>query len=330
MHQQEEELAVVLARCTTPEQVREQGRRATASLRAAFEQLRHLSPDERRSAGQELNRTKKALEQLVDIRLQALAAEQPVTATRLSPTLPVPPAPVGKVHPTVAVMRRMHAFFTALGFTVADGPEIESDWYNFSALNLAPEHPAREMHDTIYLSEPSLLLRTHTSAVEIRAMEATRPPLRVIVPGKAYRAESVNATNNHVFYQYEVLAVDRGLSMAHLCATIDAFLHYLFGAAVRTRLRAKYYPQVEPGLGVDLECRFCRGEGCVVCKGKGWIEILGGGMVHPNTLAAVGLDWREHSGFALGLGLDRLVMSTAGIADIRQLYGPRMAYIGEV
>jgi phenylalanyl-tRNA synthetase alpha chain len=329
MHQQEEELAVALARSSTPESVREQGRRAIASLRAAFEQLRNLSPEERRSAGQKLNRTKAAIERLVEARLQELAAAQPITATHLCPTLPVLPMRVGQVHPTVAVMRRMHAFFTALGFTVADGPEIESDWYNFSALNLPPEHPAREMHDTIYLSEPSLLLRTHTSAVEIRAMEASRPPLRVIVPGKAYRAESVNATNNHMFFQYEVLAIDRGLSMAHLRATLDAFLRYLFGAA-HTRLRAKYYPQVEPGLGVDLQCRFCDGVGCAVCKGKGWIEILGGGMIHPNALAAVGLDWREYSGFAFGLGLDRLVMSATGIADIRQLYGPRMAYIGEV
>jgi phenylalanyl-tRNA synthetase alpha chain len=330
MHPLEEALTAALARCTTPEQAREQGRRAMASLRSAFEQLRNLPPEQRRSAGQALNHAKAAIERRVDARLQALAVEQPPTATHLSPTLPVPPVRVGQVHPTVAVMRRMHAFFTALGFTVADGPEIESDWYNFAALNLPPEHPAREMHDTIYLREPSLLLRTHTSAMEIRAMEASRPPVRVIVPGKAYRAESVNATNNYMFFQYEVLAVDRGLSMAHMRATIEAFLRYLFGAAARTRMRAKYYPQVEPGFGMDLQCRFCGGAGCAVCKGKGWIEILGGGMVHPNALAAVGLDWREHSGFAFGLGLDRLVMSATGIADIRQLYGPRMAYISEV
>ncbi|HET9221624.1 MAG TPA: phenylalanine--tRNA ligase subunit alpha [Roseiflexaceae bacterium] len=330
MHELEEELIAALARCTTPEQAREQARRATASLRAAFEQLRSLPTEQRRSAGQELNRAKAAIERRVDARIQALAAEQPLAATHLSPTLPASPVRVGQVHPTVAVMRRMHAFFTALGFTVADGPEIESDWYNFSALNLPPEHPAREMHDTIYLREPGLLLRTHTSAMEIRAMQASPPPLRVIVPGKAYRAESVNATNNYMFFQYEVLAVERGLSMAHMRATIEAFLRYLFGAAARTRMRAKYYPQVEPGFGMDLQCRFCGGSGCAVCKGKGWIEILGGGMVHPNALAAVGLDWREHSGFAFGLGLDRLVMSATGIADIRQLYGPRMAYIPEV
>jgi phenylalanyl-tRNA synthetase alpha chain len=228
------------------------------------------------------------------------------------------------------VLRRMNGFFRGLGFSVADGPEIESEWYNFSALNLPAEHPAREMHDTIYISEPALLLRTHTSAMEIRAMEARRPPLRVVVPGKAYRAEAVNATNNYMFYQYEVLAVERGLSMAHLRATIEALLRFMFGPNVRSRIRAKYYPQVEPGLGVDLACRFCEGRGCAVCKGKGWIEILGGGMVHPNALDAVGIDWREHSGFAFGMGLDRMVMSATGIADIRQLYGPRMAYIREV
>jgi len=234
------------------------------------------------------------------------------------------------VHPTIAILRRMNAFFQALNFEVADGPEIETDWYNFAALNLPPEHPAREMHDTIYIRGSALLLRTHTSSVEIRAMEQRRPPLRVIVPGKAYRSESVNATNNYMFFQCEGLVVDRDVNMGHLRFVLGAFLDYMFGAQIQARFRAKYYPQVEPGLGVDLQCQFCGGAGCSVCKGKGWIEILGGGMVHPNALAAVGIDWREYSGFAFGMGLDRLVMSATGIADIRQLYGPRMSYIGEV
>ena len=213
---------------------------------------------------------------------------------------------------------------------MVEGPEIESDRYNFTALNLPPEHPAREMHDTIYIREPELLLRTHTSSVEIRAMEERKPPLRVVVAGKAYRYEAANPTNSHMFFQYQGLLVDRGISMAHLRFVLSSFLRFMFGEDVETRYRAKYYPQVEPGLGVDLRCQFCAGRGCSICKGKGWIEILGGGMVHPNALAAVGLDWSVYSGFAFGMGLDRLVMSATGIEDIRQLYGPRMSYIPEV
>jgi phenylalanyl-tRNA synthetase alpha chain len=324
-----EQTAAELRDSGTPEQARERGRLALVALRAEFQRLRALPAEERRQAGQALNAAKAAIERLLDERLAELAAETSQRSGR-DPQLPIAPLRLGRVHPTTALLRRMNAFFGAMGFAVVEGPEIESDWYNFSALNLPPWHPAREMHDTIYLAEPSLLLRTHTSAAEIRAMELRPLPLRVVVPGKAYRAESVNATNASMFYQYEVLAVDRDLSVAHLRATIDAFLRFLFGEQVRTRTRAKYYPQVEPGLGVDLACRFCDGRGCGVCKGKGWIEILGGGMVHPNALEAAGIDWQEWSGFAFGLGLDRLVMTATGIADIRYLYGPRMLYISEV
>lgn len=322
--------AAALSAADDADAVRRQRRAAAAELRAAFQRLGGLEPEERRRIGQVLNAARATIERLADERLAALTREQRPAPAPYDPARPVTPTRLGRPHPTTAVLRRINGYFQALGFMVVDGPEIESDWYNFSALNLPPEHPAREMHDTIYIREPELLLRTHTSSMEIRAMERQRPPLRVAVPGKAYRAEAVNATNNYMFYQYEVLAVEPGLSMAQLRATIDGLLRVLFGPDVRSRVRAKYYPQVEPGLGVDLACRFCDGAGCGVCKGKGWIEILGGGMVHPNALAAIGIDWREYSGFAFGMGLDRLVMSAAGIADIRQLYGPRMAYIGEV
>lgn len=224
----------------------------------------------------------------------------------------------------------MNAFFGSLGFEVADGPEVESDWYNFSALNLPSDHPAREMHDTIYVLEPDVLLRTHTSPVEIRTMESHALPLRVVVPGKAYRNEDTNPTNNYMFYHYEGLAVDNSIHMGHLHWVLGAFLDFMFGPQTQRRFRAKYYPQVEPGLGVDLLCRFCSGAGCHVCKGKGWIEILGAGMVHPNVLASAGIDWNRYSGFAFGMGLDRLVMGATGISDIRELYGPHMTYVSEV
>jgi phenylalanyl-tRNA synthetase alpha chain len=325
-----QQLLEQIGHSATPDQVRERRRHALAITRRAFQDLANLDPAERRRRGQDLNRAKAEIERLADERLRLLEMTDRHADTQRVPDLPVAPAPIGQVHPTIAVLRRMNGFFRALGFDVADGPEIESDWYNFAALNLPPEHPAREMHDTIYLRGSELLLRTHTSSVEIRALEQRKPPLRVIVPGKAYRSEAVNATNNYMFFQYEGLVVQRDISMAHLRSVLGTFLQYMFGAQIQARFRAKYYPQVEPGLGVDLQCQFCSGSGCAVCKGKGWIEILGGGMVHPNALAAVGIDWHAYSGFAFGMGLDRLVMSAMGIADIRQLYGPRMSYIGEV
>lgn len=324
-----EQTVTALRESTSPEEVRERARAALATLRTAFQHLPTLPPDERRRAGQSLNAAKGAIERLLDERLSELAPAQD-SGTRRDPTLPVVPLRLGRPHPTIALLRQINAFFAAAGFVVIEGPEIERDWYNFTALNLPAWHPAREMHDTIYIAEPELLLRTHTSAAEVRALESRSLPLRVAVPGKSYRAEAANATNAAMFFQYEVLAVDRALSVAQLRATIDAFLCFLFGPEVQTRIRAKYYPQVEPGIGVDLRCRFCDGRGCGICKGKGWIEVLGGGMVHPTTLAAAGIDWQEWSGFAFGMGLDRLVMSATGIADIRHLYGPRMLYISEI
>jgi phenylalanyl-tRNA synthetase alpha chain len=311
-------------------QVRERRRELLASVRRQFQGLSALPPEDRRRVGQELNRLKAAIERVADERLRALEAEPRQDRAGFDPALPVPPLRLGRAHPTTTVLRRMNTFFHSLGFDVVDGPEIESDWYNFGALNLPPEHPAREMHDTIYIVEPELLLRTHTSSVEIRVMEQRRPPLRIVVPGKAYRYESVNATNHYMFFQYEGLVVERDISMAHLQFVLSSFLRFMFGEGVETRFRAKYYPQVEPGLGVDLRCQFCGGAGCGICKGKGWIEILGGGMAHPNVLASVGIDWEQYGGFAFGMGLDRLVMSATGIEDIRQLYGPRMSYIPEV
>ena len=161
-------------------------------------------------------------------------------------------------------------------------------------------------------------------------MERQKPPIRIVAPGKAYRFEAVNASNNYMFYQYEGLAIDRNIKMSHLYWVLHEFLHYMFGSQRKSRFRAKYYPQVEPGLGVDLACDFCSGSGCTVCKQKGWVEILGAGMVHPNVFAGMGIDWNRYSGFAFGMGLDRLVMAATGISDIRELYGPRMSYIPEV
>jgi phenylalanyl-tRNA synthetase alpha chain len=315
---------------TSLDQVREKRREVQARVRQQFGGLSTLEPAEKRRVGQQLNRIKAEIEQLAAVRLHELEAAQPQAGEAFDPALPAPPLRLGHVHPTIAILRRMNAFFQSLGFEVVDGPEIETDHYNYGALNIPPDHPAREMQDTIYLVEPDLLLRSHTSAVETRVMERRKPPIRIVAPGKAYRNEAINATNNYMFFQYEGLAIDRHIKMSHLHWVLTAFLHFMVGADCKSRFRAKYYPQVEPGLGVDLACEFCGGSGCSVCKQKGWIEILGAGMVHPKVLTLMGIDWSQYSGFAFGMGLDRLVMSATGISDIRELYGPRMSYIPEV
>jgi phenylalanyl-tRNA synthetase alpha chain len=315
---------------TSLEQVREKRRDLQVWVSQQFQGLSSLEPAEKRRIGQELNRLKTEIERLVAARLHELEAVKPQAGEAFDLELPGPPLRLGRAHPTVVILRRMNSFFQSLGFEVVDGPEIETDRYNYGALNIPADHPAREMQDTIYVLEPDVLLRSHTSAVETRIMEGQKPPIRIVAPGKAYRNEAINATNNYMFFQYEGLAIDRHIKMSHLHWILAEFLKFMFGADCKSRFRAKYYPQVEPGLGVDLACEFCGGSGCSTCKQKGWIEILGAGMVHPNVLNLMGIDWSQYSGFAFGMGLDRLVMTATGITDIRELYGPRMSYIPEV
>lgn len=323
-------VASELQALTSLGQVREKRRELQAWVRQQFQGLGSLEPAEKGRVGQELNRLKAEIERLVAARLHELEVVKPQIGEAFDPELPAPPLRLGRVHPTITILRRMNSFFQSLGFEVVNGPEIETDHYNYGALNIPPGHPAREMQDTIYLLEPDVLLRSHTSAMEIRVMEQQKPPIRIVAPGKAYRHEAINATNNYMFFQYEGLAIDRHIKMSHLHSVLTEFLNFMFGPHCKSRFRAKYYPQVEPGLGVDLACEFCGGSGCSVCKQKGWIEILGAGMVHPNVLTLMGINWSEYSGFAFGMGLDRLVMSATGITDIRELYGPRMSYIPEV
>jgi phenylalanyl-tRNA synthetase alpha chain len=330
LHQAVDTFTSELQSLANPDQVREKRREWLAWVRQQFQGLSSLEPAEKRRIGQELNHVKSEIERLVTERLRELDVPNHRVGQEFNPEFPAPPMRLGNVHPTIAILRKMNAFFQSIGFEVEDGPEIESDWYNFAALNLPANHPAREMQDTIYIQEPDVLLRTQSSAVETRVMERQKPPIRIVAPGKAYRFEAVNASNNYMFYQYEGLAIDRNLKMSHLYWVLHEFLHFMFGSQRKSRFRAKYYPQVEPGLGVDLACDFCSGSGCTVCKQKGWVEILGAGMVHPNVFACMGIDWNRYSGFAFGMGLDRLVMAATGISDIRELYGPRMSYIPEV
>jgi phenylalanyl-tRNA synthetase alpha chain len=213
-----------------------------------------------------------------------------------------------------------------MGFSVADGPEIENDEYNYNRLNLPADHPARDLQDSLYIDEPNFLLRTHTSSVESHLLAEVKPPFRYVIPGKVYRYENANATNNIMFYQYEGMAVGTDITLAQLKGTLDLFVKKFFGEKRKTRFRCKYYPQVEPGVGVDISCIFCNKKGCTVCKYRGWIEMLGAGMVHPNMFIKAGLDPEVYSGFAWGMGLDRIVMQRYGISDIRSLYNGDIGY----
>lgn len=243
-------------------------------------------------------------------------------------TLPMPPKESGYLHPTTQVIRELNKFFRYHGFSVYEGPEIETDEYNFRRLNLPEDHPATDLMDSLFIKSPSVLLRTHTSSVEARALESLKPPIRIVTPGKCYRNETTNKTNNSFFYQYQGVVVDKGITMKHLKATLEQVHKFLFGDDVVLRYRYKYYPEVSPGMGVDMRCTFCGGKGCEVCKGRGWLEMLGCGMIHYNTLKMSGIDPEEYTGFAFGMGLDRHVMQKFGLEDIRKLYGGGMVYTG--
>lgn len=242
-------------------------------------------------------------------------------------TIPGNKIKTGRYHPTTLIIRELNNFFRYYGYSVAEGPEIETDEYNFEKLNLPKDHPARDLQDSLYIKEPDILLRTHSSSVETRVMTSTKPPIRIVVPGKCYRNESANKSNSAIFYQYEGLAIDKNINMGNLKFTLEEMAKFLYGNDVKTRFRCKYYPQVEPGVGLDIKCTFCEGSGCSVCKYRGFIELVGAGMVHPKALESCGIDHKVYSGFAFGVGLDRIVMTKFNIPDIRYLYSGIMVYV---
>lgn len=289
-----------------------------------FEEMKTLSGEEKKGAGQKINELKNAIEQLIHEKQQTLSGI--VVQESVDTSLPGIRPGIGHLHPTTQVMRKLNSFFRYLGYSVYEGPEIETNEFNFEKLNLPKDHPARELADTLYIEEPEVLLRTHTSSVETRALTQEELPIRIVVPGKVYRNEEENATNGSMFYQYEGLVVDKNISMADLKGTLIAFVKFLYGPDTKTRFRAKYYPQVEPGAGLDVGCTFCGGKGCQVCKYRGYIEVLGAGMVHPNLLQACGINPQEWSGFAFGMGFDRLVMLSYGITDVRRLYDGSLTF----
>ncbi len=284
-----------------------------------------LEPDDRRSVGKRANEVRGQLEDILAARrdeLQALAETELLAADRVDVSLPGRREPLGSLHPLTITEYAIVDVFMRLGFRVAEGPEIETDWYNFTALNIPPDHPARSMKDSLFVDvegHPDLLLRTETSAVQIHTMEAQQPPVYIVSPGRVYRRETLDATHSAVFHQIEGLAVDEGITFADLKGTLEAFAKALFGPEQRVRFSPSYFPFVEPGAQVDVSCFRCGGAGCRTC-GNGWIEMLGAGMVHPSVLENVGYDPERYTGFAFGMGVERVAMIRYGIPDIRLFF----------
>lgn len=296
--------------------------RKSGLVHALIKQIGRVPREERRAFGQAVNELKTYVESSLErlrADLEARAQAEQLERERVDITLPGLRPRFGHPHPITRMRQRIEDIFVAMGYTVEDGPEVEASFYNFDALNIPPGHPAREAQDTLYLSS-DIALRTQTSTVQIRTMERRRPPLRIIAPGKVFRRDTPDPTHNPMFYQVEGLTVDRNIHMGHLKGTLQEFVRRMFGPEVKTRFRPSYFPFVEPGAEVDYSCFLCFGRGCRVCKGAGWIELGGCGMVHPKVLRGVGIDPEEFTGFAFGLGIDRMAALIYGIDDIRLLY----------
>jgi phenylalanyl-tRNA synthetase alpha chain len=296
--------------------------------------LAKLAPDERRSAGARFNEAKNRIESALAERREALARaklDARLAEEALDVTLPARGIGRGGLHPATRTLERMERLFRSIGFEVADGPEIETDFHNFAALNMPAGHPARSMHDTFYVkgSDEHLVLRTHTSPIQVRYMQQHRPPIKIIAPGRVYRVDS-DATHSPMFHQVEGLWIDEDVSMADLKGVLTDFLRRFFeDEKIRTRFRASFFPFTEPSAEVDMSCVFCGGSGCRVCGHSGWLEIAGAGEVHPNVLTHCGIDAEKHIGFAFGLGPDRLTMLRYGIDDLRLFYEGDLRFLGQ-
>ncbi len=286
--------------------------------------------EERKAVGASANEVKALLERHYEEKKETLKQqayqelERTLTVEKIDVTLPGRTVPLGRLHPITQIVRQICDIFIALGFQVVEGPEVEWDYYNFEALNIPADHPARDMFSTFWIDTESgerpMLLRTHTSPMQIRVMERTRPPVRVVVPGKVYRYEATDATHESMIYQIEGLAVDENITLADLKGTLFEFAKRLFGEERKVRFRCDYFPFVEPGVEMAIDCFTCGGTGCRLCSGTGWIEILGAGMVHPDVLRRVNYDPDVYTGFAFGLGLERILMLRYGMDDIRLFY----------
>ena len=300
-------------------------------LTALLRGMGQLAPEERPKAGQMINEAREKLTAILEEKageIKAKEREEALARETIDVTQPAPALEVGSVHPINLVMDELVECFTGMGFEVLEGPEIELDHYNFELMNIPKNHPARDAQDTFYVDD-NIVLRTHTSPMQARAMLTRKPPIRVICPGRVYRADEVDATHSPVFHQMEGLVIDKDVNMADLRGTLNAFAEKLYGKGITTRFRPSFFPFTEPSTEVDLTCSSCHGKGCRVCKGTGWIEVLGAGMVNPKVLEMCGIDSSVYSGFAFGIGLERIAMLRYGISDMRLLYEGDVRFLGQ-
>ncbi|MBQ1707063.1 MAG: phenylalanine--tRNA ligase subunit alpha, partial [Clostridia bacterium] len=291
-------------------------------LTAVLKTMGKLSPEERPIVGQMANEVRELIAADLEKRnelLKAAQQEMKLKAETIDVTLPGTKVEIGHKHPLSIVLDEVKEIFLGMGFEVVGGPEVEWDYYNFEALNIPKDHPARDTQDTFYITE-NMLLRTQTSGVQIRTMENKKPPIRMIAPGRVFRSDAVDATHSPLFHQIEGMAIDEGITMGDLKGTLETFAKKLYGEQTKIRLRPHHFPFTEPSCEIDVSCFKCGGCGCSMCKGEGWIEILGGGMVHPKVLRTGGIDPEKYSGFAFGVGLERIAMFRFGLDDMRLLY----------
>ena len=299
-------------------------------LTSRLKALSSLTPDERRAAGKTLNEVKDFIEETLkarEILLREGEKQTRLLTEKIDVTLPGKFTPFGRQHPISRVLSEIKEIFVSMGFGIEDGPEVELDYYNFEALNIPKDHPARDMQDTFYVSD-EVVLRTHTSPVQVRVMERRKPPLKIIVPGKVYRCDA-DISHTAMFHQIEGLMVDTDISFSDLKGVLELFIHSFFGKETPVRFRPSYFPFTEPSAEVDIGCIFCKGRGCRVCKNTGWIEVLGSGLVNPKVFEMAGYRRDEYSGFAFGLGMERLTMLKYSIDDIRLFYENDLRFLGQ-
>jgi phenylalanyl-tRNA synthetase alpha chain len=291
-----------------------------------FDQLRNVSVEDRPTVGKLLNELRASTQALFDTRKHQLEAGNVQSVDTVDLTLPGRKRWIGSLHPLTQTLEEIKRIFFSMGFTLAEGPEIEDDYHNFGALNFPPDHPARDMQDTFFINE-NILLRTHTSPVQIRVMEQQRPPVRIISPGRVYRNEAISARSYCLFQQVEGLYVDTGVTFSELKGTLVSFAKQFYGSDLKYRFRPSYFPFTEPSAEMDITCFLCNGKGCRVCKNTGWLEILGCGMVDPNVYLSVGYDPEKFSGYAFGMGIDRIAMLRYGVDDIRLFYANDIRFL---
>ena len=327
----EDALAAIGSDSADLEQIRIQYLGKKGELTAVLRGMGALTAEERPVIGQLANDVRAEIESAIKEKAETqknAELERRLVSEKIDVTLPAAAPRCGKLHPLTQVQRTIEDIFIGMGFSIAEGPEVEYDYYNFQALNIPENHPARDTQDTFYITE-NILLRSQTSPVQVRTMEHQKPPIRIISPGRVYRSDAVDATHSPLFHQVEGLVVDKGITMGDLKGMLETFAKTLFGSDTRLRFRPHHFPFTEPSAEVDVSCFVCGGKGCRVCKNEGWIEILGAGMVHPYVLSNCGIDPEEYSGFAFGMGVERIAMKYYGIDDMRHLYENDTRFLGQ-